>query len=100
MAGGPDHINSERDLIRKISGGKLDEAIDHSLDFQLFDNRRILSLMNKLDSRSGSEEFAQLENEVVKQHNRLAESKRKARREKVADYKLNSTGPFQPLWRS
>jgi len=55
----------------------------------------------QLDSRSGSEEeFAQLENEVVKQHNRLAESKRKVRREKVADYKLNSTGPFQPLWRS
>ena len=48
--------------------------------------------MNKLDSRSGSEEFAQLENEVVKQHNRLAESKRKAQREKIADYKLNSTG--------
>jgi hypothetical protein len=32
MGGGPDHINSERDLIKKISGGKLDEAIDHSSD--------------------------------------------------------------------
>jgi len=32
---------------------------------------------------------------VVKQHNRLAESKRKAWRKKVADYKLNSTsGPI------
>ena len=36
-----------------------------------------------------------MENEVVKQHNRLAESKRKAWRKKVADYKLNSTsGPI------
>jgi hypothetical protein len=35
-----------------------------------------------------------VEHEVVKQHNRLAESK-KALREKVADYKLNSTsGPI------
>jgi hypothetical protein len=89
MGGGPDHINSERDLIKKISGGKLDEAIDHSSDFELFNNRRTLSLLNKLDSRSGSDEFAQVENEVVQQNNRLAESKRKARREKV-----------QPLWRS
>jgi predicted dithiol-disulfide oxidoreductase (DUF899 family) len=95
MGGGPDHIKSERDLIKKVSGGKLDEAIDYSSDFELFDNRRILSLLNKLDSRSGSEEFAQLENEGVKQYNRLAESKREARREKVADYKLNSTsGPI------
>jgi hypothetical protein len=62
MSGGPDHINSERDLIRKISGGKLDETIDHSSDFELFNNRRTLSLLNKLDSRcgrSGSDEFAQ-----------------------------------------
>jgi hypothetical protein len=36
MGGGPDHINYERDLIKKISGGKLDEAIDHSPDFELF----------------------------------------------------------------
>jgi hypothetical protein len=32
MGSGPDHIKSERDLIKKISGGKLDEAIDHSSD--------------------------------------------------------------------
>jgi hypothetical protein len=36
MGGGPDHINYERDLIKKISAGKLDEAIDHSSDFELF----------------------------------------------------------------
>ena len=85
MGGGPDHIKSEWDLIKKISDGKLDEAIDHSSDFELFDSRCIPSLKNKLDRRSGNEEFAQVGNEVVKQHNRLAESKRKARREKVAD---------------
>jgi hypothetical protein len=58
----PGSHQSERDLIKKISGGKLDEAIDHSSDFELFNNRRTLSLLNKLDSRcgrSGSDEFAQ-----------------------------------------
>jgi hypothetical protein len=62
----PGSHQSERDLIKKISGGKLDEAIDHSSDFELFNNRRTLSLLNKLDSRSGSDEFAQVEKEVVK----------------------------------
>jgi hypothetical protein len=35
MGGAPDHINFERELIEKISGGKRDQAIDHSSDLEL-----------------------------------------------------------------
>jgi hypothetical protein len=58
MGGGPDHINYERDLIKKISAGKLDEAIDHSSDFELFDNRPIPSLMNNSTVGSAAKNFA------------------------------------------
>src|SRR5438874_12537398 len=34
MGGAPNQINFQRDLIEKISGGKFDEAIDHSSDFE------------------------------------------------------------------
>jgi hypothetical protein len=35
MGGAPDHINFERELIEKISGGKRDQAIDHSSGLEL-----------------------------------------------------------------
>jgi len=34
MGGAPNQINFQRDLIEKISGGKFDEAIGHSSDFE------------------------------------------------------------------
>jgi hypothetical protein len=60
MGGGPDHINYERDLIKKISGSKFDKAIDHSSDFELFltvCSRRIPSLMKNSTVGSAAKNF-------------------------------------------